>query len=437
MATVFPFLTAADPAGTSEGTLDPLGLYQISDHLASELVPAVRERMIRIRFLTTIAVGTFLTDGLADDTTERDAAPYLAWEWHVVEAIVRNRHESGSEDATWGVPGTVVARRAIGQHGYLDARSYLSTPRVFGFHGVYKRLAHHLGITNVHLGPGPTAERLVDAWAKDRGLGGMRGAEPLFAKWRHAIEQALSVSPRKTQPRWPAAGWLELAQAFLPDGAGPHERKQLRELLLAPGDRRLGALPDLWALQQEAADEAFSEEWLHDRLETQDRSYAPLLTAIRGYEAFARALQDAFDVLRHRAGIPDSRGFALSTLAVDQDFRTCVAGVDHKFAAARKALGEVGSGLSALQATFTDRFAPFETPLDPAETALALRSLHERVQQDKSAEGKRSWFDNLGGDRIYVRHNYRIEQPVIQPEQYLHAYRGQPIRRFFKDLRKR
>ena len=90
-----------------------------------------------------------------------------------------------------------------------------------------------------------------------------------------------------------------------------------------------------------------------------------------------------------------------------------------------------------MQANFTDRFAPFETPLDPAETAIALRSLHERVQQDKSAEGKRSWFDNLGGDRIYVRHNYRIEQPVIQPEKYLHAYRGQPIRRFFKDLRKR
>jgi len=437
MAAFFPFLTAADPAGTSEGTLDPLGLYQISDQLASELVPAVRERMIRIRFLTAIAVGTFVTEGLAEDAAEREASPYLAWEWHVVESIVRSRHEAGGEEAIWGVPGTVVARRALGQHGYLDARSYLSTPRVFGFHGVYKRLAHHLGITNVHLGPGPAAERLVDYWARDRGLGGLRSAEPLIAKWRTAVEQALSAKPPKTHPRWAATDWLELAQAFIPDGAGFHERKLLRELLLGPGDRRLGALADIWSLQQEVADDAFTEETLHNRLEQIDRSYVPLLTAIRAYEAFARSLQDAFDVLRHRAGIPDSKGFLLTDIAPDQDFLTSVSGLDHKFSAASEALGGSGGGASALQALFTDRFAAFEAPMDPGATAVALRSLHEKVQQDKSADGKRSWFDNLGGDRIYVRHNYRIEQPAIKPAQYLHAYRGQPIRRFFKDLRKR
>ena len=33
----FPFLTGYDPPGTSEGTLDPLGLYQIADQLAVQL----------------------------------------------------------------------------------------------------------------------------------------------------------------------------------------------------------------------------------------------------------------------------------------------------------------------------------------------------------------------------------------------------------------
>ena len=46
---MLPFLTSYDPPGTSEGTLDPLGLYQIADRLAVQLVPAVRERMQRIR----------------------------------------------------------------------------------------------------------------------------------------------------------------------------------------------------------------------------------------------------------------------------------------------------------------------------------------------------------------------------------------------------
>ncbi len=75
---MLPFLTAYDPPGTSEGTLDPLGLYQIADQLAVKLVPAVRERMQRIRFLTAIAVGAIVTEDLGDDPTQRDASPYGA-----------------------------------------------------------------------------------------------------------------------------------------------------------------------------------------------------------------------------------------------------------------------------------------------------------------------------------------------------------------------
>ena len=48
MGTSLPFLTSYDPPGTSEGALDPLGLYQIADQLAVQLVPAVRERMHQV-----------------------------------------------------------------------------------------------------------------------------------------------------------------------------------------------------------------------------------------------------------------------------------------------------------------------------------------------------------------------------------------------------
>ena len=68
VATVtLPFLTSYDPPGASEGTLDPLGLYQIADQLAVLLVPAVRERMQRIRFLSAMAVGALVTEGLEDN----------------------------------------------------------------------------------------------------------------------------------------------------------------------------------------------------------------------------------------------------------------------------------------------------------------------------------------------------------------------------------
>ena len=55
MSVVLPSLTSFDPETSSEGTLDPLGLYLIADQLATRLVPAVRERMQRIRFLTAMA----------------------------------------------------------------------------------------------------------------------------------------------------------------------------------------------------------------------------------------------------------------------------------------------------------------------------------------------------------------------------------------------
>jgi len=61
MSIALPFMTAYDPPGTSEGSLDPLGLYQIADQLAVMLVPAVRERMQRIRFLTKASWGDILT----------------------------------------------------------------------------------------------------------------------------------------------------------------------------------------------------------------------------------------------------------------------------------------------------------------------------------------------------------------------------------------
>src|SRR5258708_10598195 len=110
MTITLPFLTSYDPPGSSEGSLDPLGLYQIADQLAIQLVPAVRERMQRIRFLTAMAVGAMVTEGLDDDPRLRDASPYLVWEWLVVESLIRDRAD---DPTVRGVPGTLVAKRAL------------------------------------------------------------------------------------------------------------------------------------------------------------------------------------------------------------------------------------------------------------------------------------------------------------------------------------
>jgi hypothetical protein len=87
-----------------------------------------------------------------------------------------------------------------------------------------------------------------------------------------------------------------------------------------------------------------------------------------------------------------------------------------------------------LQDILTARFKAFGEPMNAGQCAIALCSHHEVVQRGKSAEGKRSWFDRLGQDRIFVRHAYREPTSDIQPSRYVHDYRGKPIRRFYMDL---
>jgi hypothetical protein len=434
MPLTFPFLTSYDPPGTSEGTLDPLGLYQIADQLAVCLVPAVRERMRRIRFLTAMAVGAMVTEDIEDDPQQRDASPYLVWEWLVVEAFLRTMDD---DPEIWGVPGTQVARRALAQYKYLDARSYLKTPRIFGFYGVYKRLAIHLGVVDVNLGPGPNAEGLVDAWARGQGLGGLAGARPLLHRWSVAVSRSVAEKPPRTQTAWNTETWAELANAFAPAGGKAKERRYLRELLLATDDRRLGALPAIWQLQDKFKDvreDDLQEEQLHDDLEKHDPSLGPLLAAIWTYEDFARGLQDAFDVMKAEAAARDAQGFNVPQIASNTEFKRSVKKLHTRFEAAFAALGEVALTSLSLPNLFSERFGVFAEPMNESDCALALCTHHEAVQKGKSADGKRPWFDRIGKDRIYIRHAYRTPRRDILPGRYVHDYRGKPIHRFYSDL---
>jgi hypothetical protein len=425
-----PFLTSYDPSASSEGTLDPLGLYQIADQLAVQLVPAVRERMQRIRFLTAMAVGALVTEGLDDNPEGRDASPYLVWEWLVVEALMRTK---GEDPGLWGIPGTLVARRALNQHGYLDARSYLKTPRIFGFHGVYKRLAIHLRLVDVHLNVAPNTEKLVDAWARSIGLRDLNDAKSLLSRWTIEVKRCLRERPPRTRPNLSSNGWKELADAFAPHLCRWQERDYLRHLLLDQPERRLGILPILWQLLSESKED-MPEERLHNLLEAREPSCAPQLHAIRTYEAFARALQDAFDLLRAQATTLDARGFEITDIARDPDFKQCVKHLHERFANALRALSEVSVTNLSLQNLFADRFGVFAEPLDAGACALTLCSHHEGIQKAKSAAGKLPWFDRLDQRRIYIRHAYREKRREIQPDRYLHDYRSRPISNFFNDL---
>ena len=169
--TAIPFLTEADPDKASEGSLDPLGLAPIADRLADQIAPDITARMSRIRFLTAIASGASIAEELGDEVSSDGRTPaYLAYEWIVVEALARRRPSGETE----GVPGIQKARLAISRSksAHLDAGAYLQVPKVFGFHGVYKRLARATGLVDQDLLLLREGDDLLRVWEREQGFPG-------------------------------------------------------------------------------------------------------------------------------------------------------------------------------------------------------------------------------------------------------------------------
>jgi hypothetical protein len=401
----------------------------IADQLATALVPAIRERMLRVRFLTVMAVGGLVTEGLEPNPNHPESPPYQVWEWLVIEAIVRSLTD---DSEIWGVPGTHVTKRALSQYGYVDNRSYLKTAQVFGFHGVYKRLAVHLKLVDNYLQfREPRARELIQAWAEDLGLGNFDTSHPLCEKWRQAVHSSLRTTPVRTRTSWRQSDWEELALAFVPHGIEQNEKTYIRRLLLVQDDTRLGAIKEIWSLLGNGNADDLDERAFHKELVHKAPQYTTLLEAIGEYETFCRVLTDSFDILRAEASRKDSQGLKMSLLSKDEEIKLLASRLHPSFNQTVSRISEVEVDL---EARFQERFSLFSEPMEPDIFANHLCEHHEWIQKGKSAEGKRSWFDRLGSDGIYMRRSYRIQNRPDLHATYVHYYRKNPIGRFRRDL---
>jgi len=231
-----PFLTDRDPDDAREGSLDPMGLAPIADQVAEIIAPSVTARMSRIRFLTAIAVCAAVTDSFEDLIAADATPPYIAFEWVVVEALARRRVLP--QTATLAVPGIGKARAllTLSPKRHMNASGYLKGPRVFGFNGVYKRLARPLEIVNSELTLLERGDQLVRIWEREVGLEGFSDKRPGTTGGRFAqtlareVRAALLTGHVAAPPR--SRLWGQLAAAFRLDGAGAKEREQLRLWML-------------------------------------------------------------------------------------------------------------------------------------------------------------------------------------------------------------
>lgn len=433
-----PILSEFDPPQESEGSVDPLSLQRIYERLADRILPAVTVRMSRVRFLTAIAVAAHVCRDYEDDDLAADdlTPPWLLFEWFVVEAFAR----SLDDDTPRGIPGMMKVKAALRNGRHVGAASYLKTPKIFGYTGVYKRLAVALRIVTDGLRLDDRGYRLVREWERDQEMQGFfDGREGPGARFRDEIREALRdglAKGRTVHRKGPF--WDELATKFHPDHAGPREAAAIRDALLSgdhvdpshlEGARMTREL--LEALVRKPFDFASEDE--ADYLRTiSPASSAELrvrLQAIDDYESLCRPITDAFDFVRH-----------LST----REGRAPI-GAD-EFSECKEASGIVGavaSGASRVRDNrsllewepdvlgLVSRYGDVKTAADLFRRVLEH---HEHAQREKPPEGKRPWIERVRQDRVVIRAAYAFPDPPVDRREYVHVYRVPSVSRFLGDL---
>lgn len=428
-----PFLTAPDPDVMQEGSLDPLGMGRLADSLANEIAPEVTARMSRIRFLTAMAVGARAVEQPAEWMAEDGTPAFLAFEWLVVEAFAR----TPAVGDVVGVPGIQKARRAVqGRRHVGSGDRYLAAPKVFGFHGVYKRITIDLGVVDdrLELLPG-RGEQLVDAWRADQGARrDVRLARDLI-RIKHEVAQALAHGEIRLGPT--SSYWQELARWFAPGTAGPTESRLIWDWLVAPVQngaaglgtdlgRRLRAEAVLLLRDEVATSDDERALLLRLLARTASRELRQRLEAIESFEALARRLDDAFRLLRVRSSerLPSARPVA--ELATHGEFRAIAAELPALSAEASRRLNELDLG-----AQLEDALGIFRDARAPAQLVQALLDHHQTVQDRKV---KRPWFERLD-EGVVARGPGRSFEPYSPRATYVHPYRLLSLRSFCRDLR--
>lgn len=421
-----PFVTDPDPDRVQEGSIDPLGLANLSERLAEELVPSVTARMSRIRMVTVIAVASsVLREPLAFTTTDGTPA-YLPFEWIVVEGFARRPPKTD----TRAIPGLGKAQRRLRVNTrHLDSTSYLQTPKVFGIHGVYKRLAREFGLVDQDLVLLENGIKLLEAWEQTSpelsgfvrrvpGSPGSRFASRLQSEVRSAAAAGAVSVPLNSML------WGQISSTMAPAEAGRRERRLLSSWLSAD------ALPErteMIELLRGVDEERLGERQIVERASASSPSaaLAARLGAIDAFESAVRLVDDAFQLLRTAASDRRPKPMRFEELSENETLSRCAAALPGAVERARKSLAPLSHEFELDKA-----LGRFSAGFSPEGLAEEILSRHDEVQ---AAKGKRPWFE-VDDRGFVVRSIGERFEPFVPRTEYLHPYRIFALRSFIRDL---
>lgn len=431
-----PYRSLADPETQGEGSIDPLGLANLADQLADWLLPGMTARMWRPRFLTAMAVSSLVIEPFEEEVAKDGISPpWIALEWYYVEGVAGLAEDK--EGNLRRIPGIDKARRALREKVPLSARRYLKTPKVFGFHGVYKRLARALDIADDKLRCGDGGYALLRTWEDEQGLSGFldgnhgagEGARIVRAI-RDALHDALVAGQAQRQGAWVGASFF--INHLLPHNSGSREADFLWGRL-----RALEPQGEIFTLMRDRVVRSTLDEPLGERGALQgllDRASAELrrrLEAVEAYEGFCRPLQEAWDILRRHSTVQRPMVVEPGDFAGQPHVGQLVPEIVRGIEQGRRLLDG-----SPVEAGFDTLVSTFEHMKTPQDLFLALWTHHQTVQKGKPPEGKRPWFEEAGGGGLIVRPPYRIDQDVPVREAFVHPYRLFSVASFIEDLRR-
>lgn len=420
-----PELSEYDPGREGEGSIDPMGVASISDRLADRLVPGIRARMRRIRFVTATAVGAVACETLADELpADGRSTPAICFEWLVIESFVNRLSPS---QISLGVPGSQKARAVANRGQRLSAETYLKGPSVFGFNGVYKTFSVDSGVVSSDLTPGLRCADLTRAWEQEQGFVGFTDAVSgtdggrLHANIRDQVRNALREGHSTTNPRSSLFGYL--ARSLPPDNAGKTERAVLRSLIM---DRTHETRAELARHIADIDPTNLSEAALLDAVRPMcSPTLRRIIDAVIAYERFAILVDAAFRTL---CSVSYGTGTVTPyTFVNNQTIISCAAELPGRFSSAADAMAEID-----FSGGFEERLGEFAIRRNPTELVELVMEHHERIQSDKPPAGKRSWFESLPGGWV-VRSQYGTPLPPEIDGDFIHPIRVAALRGFLRD----
>lgn len=431
-----PILTLVDEKISGEGALDPLGVATISDRLAEMILPGLRARMNRPRFLTAMAVCAAVCDGIEDQVAKDGTTPaYVVFEWLVVEGFAR----AASRDDTRFTPGMLKAQAAKEASEPMRASSYLRVPTIFGFHGVYKPLGRHTGIIDDDMRLADNGYSLLKTWQAEEGLAGFlstsTGAGPgtkMRELLRSAVEAALVKGCTDRSGQW--QGWSVLAERLAPGRIGGDEAMFIERLLL---DTKAGTRGEVYRLVEGATlpDEMPEAEVIATHLLPKaSPELRPRLKAIVDFEAACTLLESSLGWIQYISSQAGARAITPKDFAASEHVQRITSKLPDTLNAAETSITNLPDALSTQQemAELARSFDHVRTPEALFETVL-LR--HHEVQHNKAPDGKRPWFERAPDGSTFVRVPYRMSSPPAASAEWGRPYRVNTVRRFLDDLK--